>query len=343
MIKKISLLALLSLFVISCNNADDGGPVDTILGEFDRGIIVSNEGNFQTPNASVSFIDKGLEGIKNNIYAAKNNNEKIGDVLQNIGFDGDKAFLVVNNSNKIIVVNRYSFKKLDTITTKVEKPRYVAFANNKAFVSSMSSKTIEVFKTSDYSHTGTVELDRTAELMKEVNGKIIAQKASWGSGNSIAIIDPSSLSLTNLEIGEGLSGIVVTDNDKLFAITSGNNVSKLHEIDAVNATIKKTVALDGIEKVGKVAADDDDVYFTSKNNVYKMDDDETTFNNKVVATVPDNSWSTFYGFGVIDGKIFTSDANGFTASSTIRVFNEKGEQTKEFKAEIGANGFYKNN
>ncbi len=140
-----ALFAATLLFTTSCRTDD---PIDDPQpkGAYENGIFLSNEGNFGSPTATVSFISNDLS-IENKIYSANNGGAVLGDVLQNIGVNGDNAYLILNNSNKIEIVNRYTFKKIATVSDQVSQPRYIAFAGNNYYVtnSSGSSKFVNVY------------------------------------------------------------------------------------------------------------------------------------------------------------------------------------------------------
>ena len=69
----------------------------------------------------------------------------------------------------------------------------------------------------------------------------------------------------------------------------------------------------------------------------------TTFSETPLFTVADNSWSTLYGFNVINGKVYTADANGFTAAGIVKISTTTGTELKTVSAGMGPNSFYSNN
>ena len=107
------LIALLALTAVSCNRDE----ADAIIPaeKHENGILVANEGVYPSPNAELSYISRGFSSIKNDIYKTTNG-ENLGDVLQHVNFHNGEAYLVVNNSNKIIVTDRYTFQKKAEIT-----------------------------------------------------------------------------------------------------------------------------------------------------------------------------------------------------------------------------------
>ena len=148
--KITGLIALLALTAVSCNRDE----ADAIIPaeKHENGILVANEGKFGTPNAELSYISRGFSSIKNDIYKTTNG-ENLGDVLQHVNFHNGEAYLVVNNSNKIIVTDRYTFKKKAEITQDVKNPRYITFVGNQAYVTNSTyggEQSITVYNTENY-------------------------------------------------------------------------------------------------------------------------------------------------------------------------------------------------
>ena len=110
--KKIILSILtISLFTFSCSNDDDIAP-SVPLGDYENGILVVGEGGFTT-SGTVSFVSEDTGSTTNDIYFDVNN-EDVGSFFQSIGFNGDQAYLVVDNG-VISIVNRYTFEKMTEV------------------------------------------------------------------------------------------------------------------------------------------------------------------------------------------------------------------------------------
>lgn len=345
--RKIFSVAFASalLFTVSCNNDDDGG-FDEPKGAYENGFLISNEGNYGVPNASVTFISEDLNTVKQQIYQNENS-ETLGDVLQAIGFEDDRAFLVLNNSNKVTVVNRYTFKKEGEITAELNLPRYIAFANGYIYITNDQyggEKYVSVYKESDFSFVKKITVADAAERVVEAGDKIFVQNASYGYGNKITYINPSSNEIqSEITVPNGQIQKMVEEDDKVYVIASDYGLadSYIYEISSSGAIIK-TVTLTGIANAANLEIENGKYYFTSGTGVYAMAQTSTTAPSAPLFSVTDNSYSTLYGFNVEDGYIFTSDANGFTADSKITVYNESGSVLKTFDAGKGSNAFYEN-
>ncbi|MBB4806094.1 hypothetical protein HNP38_001366 [Chryseobacterium defluvii] len=337
------LFALTLLFNISCSNNDDDITVPSLA--YENGLFITNEGNFGTPNADVTFVTSDLSLKQDNIFAANNENTHLGDVLQMIAFNGDKAYLVLNNSNKIKVVNRYTFKSTGEITEQIDQPRYMAIANNNIYVTNdkyNGAKYVSVYSASSLSFVKKIAFTDTAERIVQAGGNIFVQNASYGFGNKITYINTSTNDIQSvITLPNGNINKTISNNNNVYAIASGTTDSYIYQISSTG-TIVKTTTLTGIANATNLEIENSKFYFTAGNKVYSMDMSATTVPSSPLFTVADNSFSTLYGFNVIGGKIFTSDANGFTQDSKVTVYSTSGSVIKTFTAGKGSNGFYLN-
>lgn len=310
--------------------------------QYDNGVLIANEGNFGSPNADVSYIDHDTNALTNNIYQAVNN-EPLGDVLQHIRIHEDKAYLVLNNSNKIVIVDRASFEKIGVITEEISLPRYMGVANNKIFVSNSQGGYVSIYNLEDRSYITKVEQLGTINNVDIAGNYVFIQQGNWGSGNSVAAIDATTNTLNSiLEVEEGINGII-TNGNYLYTLSSSANGTFINKIDATDLSTVATLSAEDITGAGKLVYADGKIYFTGNNtDVFSVEDNLMT-EPSLVTSVPENSWSTLYGFGVVENYILTSDSNGFTQASIIRAYNkETGSLVATFSAGIGSNGFYDN-
>ncbi|MDG4950662.1 T9SS type A sorting domain-containing protein [Weeksellaceae bacterium KMM 9724] len=310
--------------------------------QYDNGVLISNEGNFGSPNADVSYIDQDTYEISNNIYQAVNN-EPLGDVLQHIRIHGDKAYLVMNNSNKIVVVDRASFEKIDVITEQISLPRFIGFANDKLFVSNSSGRYVSIYNEADRSFITKIEQLGSVNNVEVAGNYVFVQQGNWGSGNSVAVIDATTNTLNSiLEVDEGINGII-SNGDFLYTLSSTANGTVINKIDATDLSLAATIIAEDITGAGKIAYSEGKLYFIGNSTDIFSVEDNLMSEPSLVTSVPDNAWSTLYGFGVVDDYILTSDSNGFTQASIIRAYSkETGSLVATFNAGIGSNGFYDN-
>ncbi len=329
-----------TLLFASCSN-DDSTDDNVPLGIYDKGVLVLNEGNFGTPNASVSYISNDFT-VLNDIFGIENNDKKLGDVAQSLSFSDDKAFIVINNSNVVEVVNRYTFKSLATITENLKNPRYSVVLNGKLYVTNSSSKAVTVYDAKTFTYLQTIAIDKTAEKIITANGKLYVMNGVYGGGNTITVVNPQSDNAMSVITVENGVNSIEEKNGFVYALCGNSDRSKLFKIDTKTDTatsFESTV----IKKALNMDIDGDRIYYTQGTGVYAMALNATTFSETPLFSVIDNSWSTFYGFNVIDGKIYSADANGFTAAGIVKIFSVTGTELKTVSVGIGPNSFYSNN
>lgn len=356
-IKRILPLAFASLllFNASCSNDSDIEIIEKpASGLYENGIIVSNEGGFSKPTSDVTFISNNLGTVYTNIYSSNNGGEAFGKVLQSIGFSGDKAYLVANVPNKIDIVNRYTFKKQVTVTDKLDSPRYIAFSGNKYFVTNNNfagTQKLNAYNISDNTFFGSLGFPRYAEKVVAAEGNIIVQTDgigyemtppynSYATGYTITVVNPSTMvNPTTITLpAKGIIRDLISYNGIAYVLVSDTTDSYIYKINSASGNYA-TTTLTGIADAQKLRADKNNFYFiTGSNNIYSM-----TIGSSFVSKVPIvKATGNVYGFDVIDGRIFASDAS-FTEDGKVNVYNAlDGTLLKTFTAGIGTNGFYKN-
>ena len=340
-LKKLYLgLAAFALVFSSCTNDDDSAVERT--GTYDNGVFILNEGNFGTPNASISFLSNDLTTFQNSIFAIMNPNETLGDVAQSMSFFNDKAFIVVNNSNEVRVVDRYTLENITTITANLKNPRYSVVYKGLLYVTNAISKAVTVYNASTYTYVRTIAVGKTAERIIEANGKLYVMNGAYGSGNEVSVIDVTTGKVTKvITVEEGISSIEAS-NGTVYVLCGNDTKTKLFKINTTTdvatsfetTTLKNSINMD---------IDGSKIYYTSGNGIYVMDLNATTFTTTPLFNVTANSWSTLYGFAAIDGQIYTADAAGFINDGKVVVYSTTGAVLKTVTVGMGPNGFYANN
>lgn len=336
----LGIIASAFLFA-SCSDNDDADN-DVSLGVYDNGVFIVNEGNFSSANASLSYISNDLATFQNDIFKVVNTPATLGDVAQSLSFSSDKAFIVVNNSNEVKVVNRYTLKSLGVITEKIENPRYSVVLNDKLYVTNAVSNAVTVYNTTTNAYIASIAVGKTVEKIVTANGKLYVMNGAYGSGNQITVINPATNTVsTTITVENGINSIE-EKNGSVYALCGNTTNSKLFKINTTSdtATAIETTTLKGALNMD---IDGNKIYYTIGTGVYAMDLTATTFSETPLFSVTDSSWSTFYGFGVIDGKIYSGDANAFTKDGTVTVYSSTGAVLKTVTAGVGPNGFYSNN
>ena len=152
----------MSLFLASCMKWDYGDAVE----EFNAsgaGLFITNEGNFQYGNATLSYYDPATKTVQNEIFF-RANGMKLGDVAQSMCIHDNKGWVVVNNSHVIFAIDLNTFKEVGRIEN-LTSPRYIHFlSDEKAYVTQLWDNRIFIINPKKYEITGYIQVpDMTME------------------------------------------------------------------------------------------------------------------------------------------------------------------------------------
>ena len=196
------------IFIAKPQNVATPDPDAKILGFYQL-----NEGNMGMNRASIDFFDCRTGVYTTDIYSSANPSvvKELGDVGNDIQIYGDKLYAVINCSNKVEVMNRWTAERIKVIN--IPNCRYIVFNEGKAYVSSYS---------------GPVEINPNAEK------------------GFVAEIDTLSLEITRT-VGVGYQPEeMVVENGKLYVANSGgyrvpNYDNTVSVVDLKNFTERRKI------------------------------------------------------------------------------------------------------
>ncbi|MGN7867080.1 DUF5074 domain-containing protein [Chryseobacterium sp. 22458] len=343
------LFAFALLFNISCSS--DSITFDESPITYQNGYFIANEGNFNSYGANIMFLTRDLSLKQDNIYAYNNGStEPLGDVLQTIAFNGNNAYLVMNNSNKIVIVDRFTFKKVGEIKEQLNNPRGIAFANGFIYVVNNNlnvggAKSVTKYKISDKSFVKKIDFTESIDKVVEAGGNIFVQNATFGYGNKITYINTSTDATTEISIPNGDINRTISYNSDVYTISATTTDSYIYKISSTGA-LTPVITLTGIANGTNLQIDNDKFYFSSANKVYTTSVKNPTVPSSPLLTAADGGlYYTLYGFSVIDGRIFASNVKEFQSNSELKIYSAtSGAEIYTIKdtGGRGANGVFLN-
>lgn len=219
-------IGVVAIFLSACSKDESGSPEEPIIPI--KGLYILNEGSFMTPgSSSLSYLDFTTDEVAKNIFSTNNKNHSLGNGLADMDVYGSLLFITATESNKIEVLNASTAKVLKTIT--VDKPRFIAFYNGKAFVTTYSNKVV-VIDTLNKTITGEIKVGRTPEHIVTLGDRLyVANSGSHdaitgqpeGYDNTISIINPNSLIVEGeIEVADNVYNLFTDGEAHLYANTS---------------------------------------------------------------------------------------------------------------------------
>ena len=121
-----------------------------------EGLFITNEGNFQYGNASLSYYNPTTKEIQNEVFY-RANAMKLGDVAQSMIVRDNVGWIVVNNSHVVFAIDLSTFKEIGRITN-LTSPRYIHFiSDEKAYITQIWDNRITIVNPKKYEITGYIE------------------------------------------------------------------------------------------------------------------------------------------------------------------------------------------
>lgn len=347
--KKLLYLSFATLLFISCSNDDDPQPEQLLPAAYEKGIFVTNEGPFGTGSGTVSFISEDYSTVAQNIFKTVNGKD-LGNIVQSMGFQDDNAYIVVNNSQKIEVVNRYSFESLDSITTGINNPRYfLGTDSNRAYVTNWgdpndnSDDFVAVIDLRNNTVSATIPVSFGPERMVAYGGKIyVAHQGGYGQNNLISVISGTSVE-TTINVGDVPNSMVVSGNS-LFILCGGNpsytgseTAGSLVKVDLSNGQVSNTYDLTTTQHPTSLTIDGTNLYYSLDGKIYKVNSTSVSLPGSDIAN------GFFYALQATNGKLYATDAGDFASNGTMKVFDlSTNQEIQEFPTGIIPGGIYFN-
>ncbi|PBJ13650.1 YncE family protein [Flavobacterium sp. ACN6] len=339
---KLLLIALsISLFV-SCSSDDD----DTPKGAYDNGFFILNEGSSDV--GSVSFSSNDFSVFTKDAYKAENGSDLIGGYLQNIFFDGDKAYIISGGSNVINVVNRYTFKLIAKIDSGLATPRYGVVKDGKAYVTNANTYSyinpatgdtddfVAVINLATNKVESKIELNATANRLVLEDGKLYITEPN--SSSKLLIVNIATKAVESLEIGYS-ADCIEEENGTLFILRAPfTGTGELVKVKMSDKSISKIAFPESLAGVSLMDIEDDKIYYTAGSSVYAMGINATAPSTTAIVTTPA---AYIYGFTVEDNRFYVADAK-FDKDSKAFIYSLSGSLLKELATGAGSNGFYFN-
>lgn len=344
---KLFLAAIFSLaLLVSCDSDDDAN--EAPLGSYDNGVLVLNEGDVGT----VTYLSNDLATIQQDIFNVVNGDEiNQGLYNQSLFFDGDRAFIISNGSNKITVVNRYTFEYISTISTGFSVPRYAVVYNGKAYVTnsndfgSSTDDFIAVINLATLAVEAPIAVNYQAEKVVEYDGKLYVSGGFYNEGDRITVIDAVTKTIVDtITTGETPNSLEVVGSTLYVLCGNFDDTSRLLKIDLADNSIEDEIVFpESMGNSQNLDIESGKIYFTSGAKVYRVALNAIAVTDTPLVDTESPSPYIGYGFAVHGDRIYISEAAAdFVSNGKIFIYNTNGSPIDDFAAGLGPNGFYFN-
>ncbi len=325
------------------------------------GFYLLNEGNMGSNKSTLDYFDFATGEYHRNIYGDANPGvpKELGDVGNDIAIYGNKLYAVINCSNKVEVMDKYTARRLGQIN--IPNCRYIKFHEGYAYVTSYAGP-VEI--NPYYEQTGYVAKVDTATFQMvarclvgfqpdelEIVGNKIYVANSGGYmvpnyENTVSVIDiPTFTETKRIEVEINLHRLKADRRGNLWVSSRGDyydTPSKLFWIDTQTDTYGGAIDI----PVTEMTLDGDSLYFYSTEFSYYNYDWKINFGiidvttRQIITTqfVTDGSEREItmpYGIMVnpITKDIYMTDAANYVFPGMLYCFDRYGK--KKWTAQTG--------
>lgn len=306
------------------------------------GLFITNEGNFQYGNATLSYYDPTTMTVENEVFY-RANGMKLGDVAQSMVIRDGVGWVVVNNSHVVFAIDTDTFREVGRITG-LTSPRYIHFVTDeKAYVTQIWDFRIFIVNPKTFEIIGhiecpdmTMESGSTEQMVQY--GKYVYVNC-WSYQNRILKIDTETDRVVDeLTVGIQPTSLVMDKNFKMWTITDGgyqgspygHEAPSLYCIDAKTFTVEKQFRFNFGDCPSEVQINGagDTVYWIN-NHVWRMD---VGADRLPVRPFIECRNTLFYGLTVdpVGGDVYVADAIDYQQQGMIYRYSADGEPIDQF-------------
>ncbi len=244
------IIALAASLLFACEEEETPTPKPP-TNKYQSGVLISNEGVFQTGTGTLSFYNRDSKTIANDIFLEENG-VPVGNILQSVAQVGNSVYLVVNNSQKIIVADAGSMIQ-KAVITGFQSPRYFhAVSADKAYVTDWVSNTVAVVNLKTNTITSTIAVGSGPENMAQIGSSVfVTNSGGFGIDSTITIINSITDEVEGtFVVGPNPNSIQIDVNGSIWILCAGisdfvnpaNDVAgKLLQVDRTNFTVTQSL------------------------------------------------------------------------------------------------------
>lgn len=332
------LASLLGVISLGCDKADSPQPQPG-PGNMDTGtyqILIGNEGGFTYGNASLQVYDPANEQLQNDVFQTANG-RPLGDVLQDVRLIDGRMYAVLNNSNRVEVIDTSDFKVIGSITG-LASPRYIlSISERKCYVTDFLAEAIHIIDPVQFQKTGVISLPGWTEEL------IMVDQTVWVTNREsefIYLIDPATDEVVDSVAVAYGSGAIGQDGAGFIWTYCVGDVAEqraggLYRINPETRTVVQSFDLpaDG-GLFPRLAFDADrDTLFFLQDGVRVLDTEATSLPSGAYLAADGHMWYSL-GYDPYYHELWVGDARDYQRSGDVYRYDRQGQLVGQLKGGI---------
>lgn len=306
------------------------------------GLYLLNEGNMNMNKASLDYLDLTTGMYNRRVFTAYNPEvtKGLGDVGNDIRIYGSKMYIVVNNSNKVEVVDAATVTRIKQLD--INQTRYVDFYKNKAYITS-NDGFVFIVDTATLNIEGKIKTGRNPEQLLVVGNKLyVANSGGYSPPNyekTVSVINlDTQQEIKRITAGINLHRLAVDAYGDLYVTSRGDYYdvpSRMYVIDTHTDELKQVLDIAAsnlcIYKDLAYIYSVEWSYITNKNTItYSLLDVKTEklLDKSFITDGTDKKIKIPYGIAVDPDTedVYVTDAKDYVSPGTLHCFDKEGKK-----------------
>jgi len=244
-----------------------------------------------------------------------------------MAIDGDRAFIIVNNSGTVEMIDLNTMESLGTLTGIIS-PRQMVIRERKAYVSSLMSDLIYIIDIDNLVVTGTVDIGCNSEALVIAGNRLFA--ANWSGGAKITVVNLTD-NTVETEINTGLEpeSMVLDRNNRLWVLCTGGYMNE--EIPMIMKINALTLAVEDELEFRTVSDNPSSLTVNSGGDTLYYIDEGVRRMTVTTDALPENAFIStggrlFYKLAASpwNGMIMVTDAIDWQQKGDLLIYNRNG-------------------
>lgn len=338
---KFALILTLSilLFLNGCKKSES---ITTEIPTL-KGVYVLNEGNFGRNNSTLSYFVPDSDRVYEDVFSLVNG-RGLGDTGNDIVISGNKAYIVVNNSDKIEVIEAKTHKSIATILTPGASPYKIAILGGKGYVTNLYRNAVTVIDlVANSIVVDTIKVGDNPTGIFAFNNKVYVANSGFGKGKTVSVIDArTNRVIKTITVGDGPDAFSIDQVNRLWVLCYGSygdwqnpnddTYGKLFAIDLNTDTVIDSIFVGG--HPSRLVIYGDFAYTIKSGSVARI-------NLKTKEITENFIQGNFYSISIdpLNKLLYCADAKDYVQKGEVYIYDLSGKFIKKFQAGIIPSSF----
>lgn len=348
---KLLILFLCVVFVTGCKKDPVTAPEEFNSPPFvAKAVYVLNEGNYGDPSgARLTLYNYDSKVVYKDVFENTTSGGHLGSVGDDMKIVGDKMYVLMSASNKIMVIRLEDYKLVDSARFPSLSPHdlIVDSLRHHLFFTNLYGGSVSVLNDSTLAIINSISVGANPQGLAIAGNRLYVCNSGYGADSTVSVIDlVSLLKESTLVLSKGPTCAAVSSDGKVLISCSGDSTTKgsVFIINPLDNSIQRKV-----EFATNLFYDSGTMVTDKSGAAFVIGVDPTSYYGGPVHKIGVATGSvtlnyrpgTFYGLGfnAYTNELYVANAKNFVSSGVVSIVRPDGTLKDSFTAQVGPSTF----